>query len=134
VHSATGVVLGEDVRASARARCVVGDVPKLKYRMPDAYSMARKRGLDPGFIALPSDEADGQLGPVSAYFEHLRLRRALIFVDLDESALHRAHVRAARCRRPKPLPRRQSSIGRRGRVSAAASRVVLRCHRLRRFA
>ena len=65
-----------------RKICVIGDVPELKYRMPGAYSMARKRGIDTGFIALQSVEADRQLGPASAYFEQLRRRRAVIFVDL----------------------------------------------------
>jgi hypothetical protein len=65
-----------------RKVCVIGDVPRLKYRMPDAYSMARKRGMDPGFIALPSEDADRQLTPVSDYFERLRQRRAFVFVDL----------------------------------------------------
>ncbi len=64
-----------------RKVCVIGDVPALKYRMPYAYAMARKRGIDPGFIALPSEEANRQLGRVNAYFEELRQRDALIFVD-----------------------------------------------------
>ncbi len=68
-----------------RKVCVVGDVPELKYQMPYAYVMARRRGIDPGFIALPSEEADRQLGRVNAYFEELRQRGALVFVDLKKA-------------------------------------------------
>ena len=73
-----------------RKVCVLGDVPQLKYRMPYAYAMAAKRGLDPGFIALPTEEAARQLGRVNAYFEALRQRRALIFVDLKNALCTRS--------------------------------------------
>jgi hypothetical protein len=68
-----------------RKVCVLGDVPHLKYRMPYAYAMATKRGIDPGFIALPSEEADQQLSRANAYFEKLRQRRGLVFVDLKNA-------------------------------------------------
>jgi peptidoglycan/LPS O-acetylase OafA/YrhL len=68
-----------------RKICVIGDVPKLNYRMPDAYSMARRRGIDPEFIALRSEQADRQLGPVSNYFEQLERRRVLSFVNLEKA-------------------------------------------------
>ena len=64
-----------------RKICVIGDVPTLKYRMPSAYVMARKRGIDPNSIAVSSTEAQRQLGAVDAYFEQLG-RRQLAFVDL----------------------------------------------------
>jgi peptidoglycan/LPS O-acetylase OafA/YrhL len=68
-----------------RKVCIVGDVPTLKYRIPYAYVMARRRGIDPRFIALPSIEADQQLGRVNAYFEELRQHHALRFVDLKKT-------------------------------------------------
>jgi peptidoglycan/LPS O-acetylase OafA/YrhL len=68
-----------------RKVCVLGDVPQLKYRMPYAYVMAAKRGIDPGFIALPSEEAERQLGRVNGYFEELRQRHALVFVSLKDA-------------------------------------------------
>jgi peptidoglycan/LPS O-acetylase OafA/YrhL len=68
-----------------RKVCVLGDVPELKYRMPYAYVIARRRGIDPGVITLPSGDADRQLGRVNAYFEELRQRRAFVFVDLKKA-------------------------------------------------
>ena len=68
-----------------RKVCVIGDVPSLRYRMPYAYIMARRRGIDPALVALPSDEADRQLGRVKTYLEELHLRHALRFVDLAKT-------------------------------------------------
>ena len=53
--------------------------------MPYAYTMATKRGIDPGFIALSSEEADQQLSRVNGYFEELRQRHALLFVNLKNA-------------------------------------------------
>ncbi len=68
-----------------RKVCVLGDVPQLKYRMPYAYVMARKRGIDPGLITLPSEDADRQLARVNAHFDDLWRRHALMFVDLKKA-------------------------------------------------
>ena len=67
-----------------RKVCVLGDVPTLKHGMPYASVMARRRGIDLGLVALPSADADRQLGRVNAYFEELRQRHALRFVDLKK--------------------------------------------------
>jgi peptidoglycan/LPS O-acetylase OafA/YrhL len=68
-----------------RQVCVLGDVPTLKHRMPYAYVMASRRGVDPELVALPATEADRQLARVNAYFEELRQRHALRFVDLKKT-------------------------------------------------
>jgi peptidoglycan/LPS O-acetylase OafA/YrhL len=68
-----------------RKVCVLGDVPTLKHGMPYAYVMARRRGIDLELVALPSADADRQLGRVNGYFQELEQRRALRFVDLKKA-------------------------------------------------
>jgi peptidoglycan/LPS O-acetylase OafA/YrhL len=51
------------IGASARAVCVVLDPPVMKYPVPYALSMANRRRIDPGFIAVSrADMADDYLG------------------------------------------------------------------------
>ena len=75
------------LRAIGRRRvCVVGDVPALNYWMPYAYSMARRRGIDAGFIAVSTSAAKSQLRELDRDFAELRQRNGFTFVD-PKSAL-----------------------------------------------
>lgn len=64
-----------------RKTCVVGDVPTLSYSMPYAYAVARKRGIDPAFIALRSEDAELQLQDVNRHFAALLQRHDFTFVN-----------------------------------------------------
>jgi peptidoglycan/LPS O-acetylase OafA/YrhL len=69
------------IGAAHRRVCVVGDVPSLKYVMPYAYVMARRRGLSPNFIARASPEAEQQQQELDEHFAALRPRYPFTFVD-----------------------------------------------------
>jgi hypothetical protein len=71
------------LRATGDGRkvCVVGGVPTLRYVMPYAYIMARKRGIDPDFIALRSSDAAVQHRDLDRYFTNLSERHGFTFVD-----------------------------------------------------
>jgi len=64
-----------------RKVCVIGDVPRLDYWMPYAYSIARWRGIDTGFIAVSTAAAAAQNREVDRYFADLRQRHGFTFVD-----------------------------------------------------
>jgi peptidoglycan/LPS O-acetylase OafA/YrhL len=64
-----------------RKICVVGGVPTLEYLMPYAYAMARRRGIDPEFIALRASEAKAQHSELDRHFSELRRRHAFTLVD-----------------------------------------------------
>ncbi len=65
-----------------RKVCVVGDVPKLEYQMPNAYLIvARKRGLDPAFLAPSRADALRRLRQLDDGFAELRKRQGFAFVD-----------------------------------------------------
>ena len=67
--------------AKGRKICVVGDVPTLEYRMPYAYLMGRRRGIDTSFIALPRAEAQAQHQELDKYLAELQKRYAFTLVD-----------------------------------------------------
>ncbi len=69
------------IAAEGRKVCVIGDVPTLEYVMPYAYAMARRRGIDPGFIALQSSEAALQHHELDQHFAELRRRHVFTLVD-----------------------------------------------------
>jgi hypothetical protein len=65
-----------------RKICVVGDVPKLEYEMPNAYLfVARKRGLDPALLVPSRADALLRLRELDGYFTDLRERHGFTFVD-----------------------------------------------------
>jgi peptidoglycan/LPS O-acetylase OafA/YrhL len=67
--------------AQRRKICVVDDVPTLKYRMPYAYLIARRRGIDTSFIAPSRAEAQAQHRELDEYLGELRKRYAFTLVD-----------------------------------------------------
>jgi peptidoglycan/LPS O-acetylase OafA/YrhL len=69
------------VDAERRKICVIGDVPILRYVMPYAYAMARRRGIDPGFVAVTSAEAESQHRELDGHFAELQRRHAFVLVD-----------------------------------------------------
>jgi len=71
----------EALGAPRRKVCVIGEVPTLTYVMPYAYAVARWRGEDPAFIALPSSEAKLQHELLDRNFTELRQRYGFVFVD-----------------------------------------------------
>ncbi len=64
-----------------RKVCIVGDVPELDYRMPYAYAVALRRGIDPSFVALPSADAKLQLRDVTRDFTDLEQRLSVKLVQ-----------------------------------------------------
>jgi hypothetical protein len=74
-----------------RKVCVIGGVPKLDHRMPYAYAIARRRGIDTDFIALTSAEAHAQHDELDRYLGELRQRHAFTFVD-PKKALCSGHA------------------------------------------
>lgn len=69
------------IGAERRKVCVVGGVPTLEYVMPYAFSMARRRGIDPAFIALRSSEAERQLSELNRQFAELKRRHEFTLVQ-----------------------------------------------------
>jgi peptidoglycan/LPS O-acetylase OafA/YrhL len=72
------------IGAGRRKVCVVGDVPTLEYAMPYAYVMARRRGIDPAFIAPRPSEVERQLGELNRQFADLKRRHTFTLVSLSE--------------------------------------------------
>jgi hypothetical protein len=70
------------IDAGRRKICVIGDVPTLDYVMPYAYSMARRRGIDPGFVAPQSAEAYLEHRQLDGYLGELQGRHGFALVDL----------------------------------------------------
>ena len=65
-----------------RKVCVVGDVPKLEYEMPNAYLVvARKRGVDPALLVPSRADALLRLRDLDDDFAELRKRYDFTFVD-----------------------------------------------------
>jgi hypothetical protein len=73
------------VGAERRRVCVIGDVPTLKYPMPYAYAVARRRGLDPAVIALSPAEAHEQLREIGRQLDELRERLPFKVVNLHDA-------------------------------------------------
>jgi hypothetical protein len=73
------------VGGKRRKVCVVGDVPRLKYPMPYAYAIARKRDIDPTFVALRSAEAELQLHELDRQFADLRETHPFRLVNLADA-------------------------------------------------
>jgi peptidoglycan/LPS O-acetylase OafA/YrhL len=74
-----------------RKICVIGDVPKLDYKMPYAYAIARRRGVDTGFIALSRAEAQAQHFDLDRYLRELEQRHVFTLVD-PKDALCSGHT------------------------------------------
>jgi peptidoglycan/LPS O-acetylase OafA/YrhL len=68
---------------SKRKICVVGDVPKLDYDSPSGALLvaARRRGLDPTFLAPSRSDALLRLRELDGYFADLGERHGFAFVD-----------------------------------------------------
>jgi peptidoglycan/LPS O-acetylase OafA/YrhL len=65
-----------------RKICVVGEVPKLDYDLPNAdLLVARRRGLDPAFLAPSRGDALLRLRELDGYFADLRERHGFALVD-----------------------------------------------------
>jgi hypothetical protein len=64
-----------------RKTCVVAGVPKLDYKMPYAYAIARRRGIDTDFIALSRAEAQAQHFDLDRYLRELEQGHAFTLVD-----------------------------------------------------
>src|SRR5262249_326736 len=75
--------VGRTLRALGHRKvCVIGDVPTLSYWMPYAYSIARRRGVDTGFIAVSTSAAEAQQRELDRDFADLQQRHGFTFVDL----------------------------------------------------
>ena len=65
-----------------RKVCVVGDIPKLAYEMPNAYLVvARKRGLDPALLVPSRADALHRVRELDSDFAMLRERHGFALVD-----------------------------------------------------
>jgi hypothetical protein len=65
-----------------RKVCVVGDIPKLEYEMPNAYLVvSRKRGIDPALLVPSRADALLRLRDLDRDFAELRERHGFAFVD-----------------------------------------------------
>jgi peptidoglycan/LPS O-acetylase OafA/YrhL len=73
------------VGAGRRKVCVIGDVPTLRYPMPYAYAVARRRGADPTVNALPSAEAHLQRHELDRQFADLREGHPFMLVNLADA-------------------------------------------------
>jgi peptidoglycan/LPS O-acetylase OafA/YrhL len=69
------------IAAPGRKVCVVGDVPTLRFLMPYAAYMARKRGIDPTQFGLRTAEARSQYRELDQYLGEVRQRHAFTYVD-----------------------------------------------------
>ena len=68
----------------SRSVCVVQDVPTLKYEMPDALFVARRRGIDEDFLKLTRTQALEQYRAPDSDIRELERRGVLRAVDLKE--------------------------------------------------
>jgi peptidoglycan/LPS O-acetylase OafA/YrhL len=70
--------------STGRSVCVVQDVPTLKYEMPNALFVARRRGIDEDFLKLTRTQALEQYRAPESDIRELEQRGVLRAVDLKE--------------------------------------------------